>query len=171
MRSAFHQAMQATWQIMITTQILKTSVIANPTLAMRQLLNEPYQYAKGSGQLIELWPCHQLHDDSFHVLPVNNACTIEIPVEFVLVDKREQGFLDTTTKLIRPEGTSIYCSLVNEILLELGGKAVSYDKTTGRLTDIETVGTLGMLSWNYSQILNIKDTVYHQLVMHNWTEF
>ncbi|MEM7283039.1 MAG: hypothetical protein AAF438_15585, partial [Pseudomonadota bacterium] len=171
LRQSFQQSLQATCRNMaITYKILRTSVIANPTLSMRQLLNDPYVYGRASGELIEIWPCHQIPFKDYTILAMNDTCTLEFPIQFRIRGHTEFGFLDPTTKIIHATGAAIDCALVQNTVLERNGTSLSYSRETGELTPIKSVPVLGMLKLNYSGILHLQDSTYYQLIMHNWTE-
>ncbi|MGI9458856.1 MAG: retropepsin-like aspartic protease, partial [Pirellulales bacterium] len=171
LRITFQQAVHASCQnLVLTSKLLHTSVIANPTLTMRQLLNEPYLLGHASGELVEVWPCQKLKPQNYRFLAMNDTCTKEIPLEFNLRGVFERGYLNPTTKIIQPTATEVDCALIKSIVLQLNGSSVSYSAQTGELTAVESVPVLGLLKYNYTELVHIRDTVYHQLVMHNWSE-
>ena len=63
-------------------EILKSEVIANPTAAMRILLNEPTIYARAGGDTIEVFPCQELTTSQFQFVSMNTSCTQEIPIKY-----------------------------------------------------------------------------------------
>ncbi|MEM7284085.1 MAG: hypothetical protein AAF438_20970 [Pseudomonadota bacterium] len=115
MRITFQQAMHPTCENMVvTSKMLRASVIANPTLSMRQLLGDPYLYGKSSGELIEVWPCHRPPEGNYAFLPMNETCIREIPVRFAIHEYHQFGYLDPTTKIVQPVGSEVDCSFTKE---------------------------------------------------------
>ncbi len=77
---------------------------------------------------------------------MNGQCTKEVPISFSLENgKQMNGFLETTTNIIRKTGTPEVCSLTTEVPVSyIGHDLFLYNGTSGVMTqqDVTSVPQL-----------------------------
>ncbi len=87
-RFAFDHAVSATCQNMkAILQILSASILGNPTVAARLLLNRSDIVARASMQALEISACHELPSADFYLKPMPEYCTRELPIAFKISAK------------------------------------------------------------------------------------
>lgn len=106
LKQAFNQAMAMTCRNADTAlRILKASVAASPTLAMRQLLRRQSLYGRASGRVIEVWPCYVLPPNDYKFTPLRfvamnkSTCYSDVPILFKLNGIWQEGYLDKQPRL------------------------------------------------------------------------
>ncbi len=168
---AFMHAMSMTCKTMsLLVEVLKAEVLANPTLAVRALLGKPNVFVRAGGMAIEVWPCQELPDDFYQWIPMNETCTKEVPLKFVHGGSEHTGYLDPVTNIIHQVGAPVDCALSEEIPLTISGVTYLYDCHSGTLTKPSQLRTLPFVHWNFSELLPLQPTIFHEITMYRWTE-
>jgi len=105
------------------SRILKATIIANPTIAFREILNISYITARISGNLVQIYPCQRLSRDQYKILPMKpNECYEDIPIKIYLMGKFLIAFLDPKTNIVKTTSKPIRCDFLNTIPIALGEK-------------------------------------------------
>ena len=168
---AFNQAMSATCRAMNTIiEIIKTSIVSNPTLTMRAILKQQYIWSRSGGSVIEVWPCNPLKEGTYNYLAMNSSCTNGIPIEFTINGQIHHGYMDPKTNIIDNHAAPIDCNLVEEIPLQSQETISLYQSKTGFLRPVTNITKLNLIQWNSTEILPTQPTIFHEIVMYNWTE-
>ncbi len=173
-RFAFDHAVSATCQNMnAILQILSASILGNPTVASRFLLNRSDIVARASMQALEISACHELPSGDFHFKPMPKYCTRELPIAFKISGKNLSGYFDPLTNVIHSSGTPEDCALSEAVPVQLKNKSFLYHKD-GKLTAVNWY-QLPSLPWpvsNFSFLdLHLESTIFHRIIMYNLSEF
>ncbi len=119
---------------------------------------------------IEVWPCQELPEDFYHWMPMNDTCTKEIPLKFLHGSEEHAGYLDPVTNIIHQQGASVDCALSEEVPLTIGSVTYLYDYHSGTLSKPSQLRILPFVHWNFSELLPLQPTIFHEITMYKWTE-
>ena len=167
---AFKHALVQTCQIMhIITSLIRTSIHAEPTLAMRELLQSPSLIARASSAAVEVWPCLPLDPSQIIFLSnKNSTCTQEIPISFAVHGVRRNGFLDPVTNVVHYDGTPTTCDSVKEVPVSFGNATFLYQSDSGSLKKLKTVIPLRIGPLNYTSLPKLRRTIFSEQIMEEW---
>ncbi|MCP4459599.1 MAG: hypothetical protein GY816_16480 [Cytophagales bacterium] len=101
-------------------------MLAQPTSAVRALMNRSTLIARAGYNIIEVFPCAELPVDSYSFKPMNKTCTKEIPIVFQAGKKAITGYMDVYTNEIHEVPTIEDCSLAQEMPLSVGNQTCTY---------------------------------------------
>lgn len=88
-----------------TTALLRATIMAEPTNAVRTLLDDPLLDARAGNGFLEVWRCIPVDSDGIRVVQQTDRCTKEIPITFRMSDRSAHtGYLDPTTLIISHGG-------------------------------------------------------------------
>ncbi len=169
---AYSHALTATCQNMRQLHnLLRALIYANPIMAARALLNKDHLYACSGGELLEIWQCEALETGTYTFLPMNKTCSLEIPIKLKRQNGPKIAYMDPKTSIVHLIPTITDCALEDEIPFTQNNKSWLYHRRTGeaRLAD----GEINSLEFYHPEILEWlpwKTTVYHQIVMYNFSE-
>ena len=122
------------------SRILKATIIANPTIAFREILNISYITARISGNLVQIYPCQRLSRDQYKILPMKpNECYEDIQIKIYLMGKFLIAFLDPKTNIVKTTSKPIRCDFLNTIPIALGDKYRIYHSKDGTLEPAEDI--------------------------------
>ncbi len=170
----FHSIMSSTCIAMNSiTQALFNALLYMPTIGARTLLNIPNIYARSSSSFLEVFPCELLPRDSYHFLPQNKSCTEYIPIEFELGHKNITGYMDPQTLIIHDSSMEQECRLAATRPLYIYGLHYLYTSKSGELEilDPKNIPEIPHLLNNLTFRLHLKTTIFHELIMNNFTSF
>ncbi len=168
---AYSHALTATCQNMCQLHnLLCTLIYANPIMAARALLAKDNIYAHSGGELLEIWPGEAVELDTYSFLPMNKTCSLEIPIKLNRQTGPKIAYMDPKTGILHLIPTITDCSLEDEIPFTQKNQSWLYHRKTGdaRLAD----GEINSLEFYHPEILEQlpwKTTVYHQIVMYNFS--
>jgi len=147
--------------------VLKTAILADPTLAIRSLFNQEYIHAKAQTNSVQTWPCAPVV--SYNIQPMAKHCTKYLPIRFSVHGMQLEGFLNAKTNIIHQTSPKVACKEVDVIPVCLEGKCYNYRKD-GTREGIETNKTLPFIDTNFLTIPKAPPTTYYQLTIYNWSE-
>lgn len=165
--------MISTCQGMTTiTEILKAEVLANPTLAVRTLLHQSNIFARIGGNSLDIWPCQYLNDSQYTFMPAesNETCVRGIPIKVALYGKVHNGYMDPLTNIITKRKELTDCQLARTIPFSMKEKNFEYNPSTGTISELTNLPTIDLFKWNVSSPLQLQPTIFHQIVMFNWSD-
>ncbi|MCP4458566.1 MAG: hypothetical protein GY816_11165, partial [Cytophagales bacterium] len=87
-------------------------MMAEPTAAVRALLNKTTITARAGFNIIEVFPCAELNQNSYEFHAMNNTCTKDIPMTFQAGENKIKGYMDIRTNIIHESSTMEDCSHV-----------------------------------------------------------
>ena len=173
-KQSIYRALHAACRSMRTTVLLmQAEILANPTLAVRTLLGNQHIIATAGGNILETYPCHALPSAGYKILPqAGDVCYDDIPIEFSLVNSTHRGFLDPNTNIIGFNGRIGDCGKTKPMPVRLGDSSYLYSPADGSLQPIQRTELLQVPGWNLNASLTFADppTIFHQIVMYNWSE-
>ncbi len=169
---SFAHALASTCNSMqMIVEVIKASILANPEIAIRHLLDQYAIFARAGGNALEVFPCQELPDRSFQFLKMNETCTREVPIKFQLDGKGHIGYMDPVTNIIHRAGYPTDCALAEEVPLHVS-QPLLYSRQTGLVRPINyKMNVLRIYDWNASMTWIHKPTIFHQIVMYQWDEF
>lgn len=116
-----------------------TSLISNPTVGARHLLNVPYiQASLVTESLLEIRPCSPIEISSLKFIGTQNPakCYKFLPIEISLPHKNFSGFLDPITKIISPTAPPHSCEYARELFLEIDTELFKINQITGQRVQV-----------------------------------
>jgi hypothetical protein len=167
-RNLFRQAMaNACSQLNSIFEIIKVAIVANPTLAVRTILNATYVFAHATHGILHTWVCQPV--TIYQFLPMKEICTQRIPVTYEIQNHTRKGFMDMKTNIIHTQSLPTDCSFMARVPLFLNHTPLLYNRQSGRLA---VVGKSQLITFfdphNYTVDLP-GITIYRALPMYNWT--
>jgi hypothetical protein len=169
---------QRTWMsvckdMMSTASLLRTAVLAEPTGAVRTLLNDSLLYARAGNGFLEVWSCFPVEVAMMNVLKQDGSCTVEIPINFTLADGSVHfGYLDPRSLVISRYGQPADCFLNPSLPVQLDGKLHMYRRSDGLLVDIGNATELSVLNYRTDGMYTafFKPVIYTPLVSYTWND-
>ncbi|MCP4599592.1 MAG: hypothetical protein GY847_03470, partial [Proteobacteria bacterium] len=169
---AYSHALTATCQNMRQLHnLLRALIYANPIMAARALLNKDHIYARSGGEILEIWPCETVEPEIYSFLPMNKTCSLEIPIKLNRQSGSKIAYMDPKTGILHLIPTLTDCSLEEEIPFTKNNQSWLYHRKTGDARLAE--GEINSLEFYHPEVLEWlpwKTTVYHQIVMYNFSE-
>ncbi len=173
-RFSFDHSVAATCQGMnAIVRILSASILGNPTIAARILLNRSDIVARASMQALEISVCHELANSEFSFSAMSEPCTRELPMSFKGHHENFTGYIDPLTNIIHSSGTPEDCALSESVPVQLRNQSFLYHKD-GSLIKVNWE-RLPALPWPATNLsffdLHLESLIFHKIVMYNMSEF
>ncbi len=169
---AYSHALTATCQNMRQLHnLLRALIYANPIMAARALLSRDNIYAHSGGELLEIWPCEAVESGTYTFLSMNNTCTVEIPLKLNHSGGPKMAYMNPKTGILQSVPTVTDCSLENEIPFTQNNQSWLYHRKTGDAHLAK--GQINSLEFYHPEVIEWlpwKATVYHQIIMYNFSE-
>ncbi len=140
-------------------------------MAARALLAKDHIYAQSGGEILEIWPCKDVEPKKYSFLPMNKTCSLEIPLKLNWQSGPKIAYMDPETSILHLIPTITDCSLEDEIPFTQNNQSWLYHRKTGEAQMAE--GEINSLEFYHPEILEWlpwKTTVYHQIIMYNFSE-
>ncbi|MCP4458363.1 MAG: hypothetical protein GY816_10130, partial [Cytophagales bacterium] len=137
-------------------------MMTQPTAAVRTLLNKTSVIAQASFNLIEVFPCAELPENSYEFLAMNDTCTKDIPLTFKAGENWLRGYLDINTNVIRESSSEEDCGVVQQMPISIKNHTYLYNGKTGKLSALEVNKIPRMhLHWsNFTTHIELQTTVF-----------
>ena len=145
----FRHALNAACRSMTNiVNVLKGTLVNNPTMAMHALLKQPAIFARAGGNIVEVFPCQQLKPTAYKFMPMTHSCTRGIPIKFSHNgNPNSTGYLDPITNIIRQGAMPAECSLSDTIPLFIGNCTLLYHRKSAELEEVKNMPSLGLYHW------------------------